>query len=297
MTMKEASEAFNVNVSTVCMRAKREGWGVKELRAGRNDVLIATIEAKAAEVNSGVTEHRVNMLATSMASRRALATAIQKGMAHLSKLPEAELVKQHKALASFSAAAEALFGWKALAIVEGEAAVKTVREESGQRDTRAINLELIRTTPEQLRQAMLAKKAREAPMAEGRVVEEVASKAAALGLNTEPEAGSVEPSDAQHDEGPDDADRREPPPWWETARARKQERDAQILASQASHFPTMARNRVDRASRTGSESIPASGTESQWPSDAGGSDEESPIALARKRQREESRENFERGRR
>jgi hypothetical protein len=109
MTMKEASEAFNVKVSTVCMRAKREGWGVKELRAGRNDVLVATIEAKAAEISPGVTEHRLNMLATSMASRRALATAIQKGMAHLSRLSEEELVKQHKALASFSAAAEALF--------------------------------------------------------------------------------------------------------------------------------------------------------------------------------------------
>jgi hypothetical protein len=291
MTMKEASEAFNVKVSTVCMRAKREGWGVKELRAGRNDVLVATIEAKAAEISPGVTEHRVNMLATSMASRRALATAIQKGMAHLSKLPEAELVKQHKALASFSAAAEALFGWKALAIVEGEAAVKTVREESGQRDTRAVNLELIRTTPEQLRRMALAKKVHEARAAEGRVVEEVATKSADLGLEIEPagsEAGSVEVSDPRDNASLDDAATQEQPAWWETARAKKLERDARILASQASRPPTAASEQVDRAPRTGLGSMQASGTEA---------DVESPIALARKQQREESRANYERGRR
>jgi hypothetical protein len=87
--------------------------------------------------------------------------------------------------------------------------------------------------------------------------------------------------------------RREPPPWWKTARARQQEREARIVASQASRSAQMESGlaqseRLDRAPRTESVSMPASGTEG---------DEESRIALARKQQREESRAKYERGRR
>jgi hypothetical protein len=131
-------------------------------------------------------------------------------------------------------------------------------------------------------------------------VEDVASKAAALGLEAEPvgsEAGSVELSDPHDNVDPDDAATRKQPAWWETARARKQVREARILASQASSSPTAASDLVDQASRTGSVPMPAFGTESEWPSAAAGSGVESPIALARRQQLEESRGNYERGRR
>jgi hypothetical protein len=100
--------------------------------------------------------------------------------------------------------------------------VKTVREENGERDTRAINLELIRTTPAQLREAMLLKKAREARVAEGRVVEEAANGTAA-GVGSEP----TDPDDKVD---PDDtAGLERERPWWEEARARK-ERERESLA-------------------------------------------------------------------
>jgi hypothetical protein len=138
MTMRDAAEAFNVGYSAVCMRAVRERWNIREVRAGREEVLQTAMEVRDAELSSGVNAHRVNMLATSMGSRRALAEAIRKGMTHLSRLPEEELVRQHQALASFSAAAGLLFGWEQLSVIEGEALARTVRAENGEVDSRAI---------------------------------------------------------------------------------------------------------------------------------------------------------------
>lgn len=272
MPMRDAAEAFNVGLSAIFMRSVREKWNVKEVRAGKQDVLLAAIEANSVDVGTGVQEHRVNMLTLSMRSRRALATAIQKGMAHLSKLPEAELVKEHKALASFSSAAEALFGWKALAIVEGEAAVKTVREESGQRDTRAVNLELIRTTPKQLRQLALAKKACEARAAEGRVVEEATSGTApeAVEPALEPEPTTVRHAEANENPDRVDAARREQRPWWEAARAQKLSRKS-ALGKEGSVAISVSNQSVVRGM--------------------------SELEVARAQHREESRQNLGRGRR
>ncbi len=168
MGMKEAGELYGVGSSAVFMHAKRQGWRVKEVRkAGRgtrNVELIKRIRVKAEEVaeslareKSEVQKHRETMLVLSMASRRSLAEAIRKAMQHLSGLSEEQLLKEHRALASFANAAEALFGWRALAVVEGEAAVREVRAQNGERDTRAINVPLIRTSPEQLRLMARAK--------------------------------------------------------------------------------------------------------------------------------------------
>ena len=52
-------------------------------------------------------------------------------MNYLSGLPEAELAKQHRALASLTNCAEALFGWKALAATEAEMAIREVRAQNG----------------------------------------------------------------------------------------------------------------------------------------------------------------------
>jgi hypothetical protein len=82
-------------------------------------------------------------------------------------------------------------------------------------------------------------------------------------------------------------------PGRETQGAKKHEREALTPASQGrGATQTAARvvesGRLDRGSKTGSLSMPVSETEGAV---------ESAIALARKQQREESRENYERGRR
>jgi hypothetical protein len=224
MTMRDAAEAFNVGYSAVCMRAVRERWNIREVRAGREEVLQAAMEIRDAELAPGVNAHRVNMLATSMGSRRALAEAIRKGMTHLSRLPEEELVRQHKALASFSAAAGLLFGWEQLSVIEGEAAVRTVRAENGEVDSRAINIELVRCPPSELRRRALLHKEQVAQEAKARVVEEAASVRVPAGVEAKP-IGS-EHSDREHKMDPDKDASREEVPWWEEARARKQARES-----------------------------------------------------------------------
>jgi hypothetical protein len=142
-------------------------------------------------------------------------------------------------------------------------------------------LKLLHTNPQELRQ--LHEQAR-ASTREARGAEEVAGQS----MSVCSKEVSVEPSsDPGENVDSDDAARQEQPAWW-TARVRKQERDGRMLASQASRPPTTASDQVDRASRTGSGSLPTSRTE-----DIG----TSPIALARKQQREESCANYERGRR
>lgn len=171
MSAKAAGALYGMRPETIRNKSSAEGW---EIREGREAILREAAEGKevglaVAVEQSAVQEHRESMLALSMASRRSLAEAIRKGMNYLSGLPEAELAKQHQVVATFVSAGEALFGWKALAAVEAEAAVRTVREESGLKDQRAINLELIRVKPEELRERARAKAAEE-----GRAPREVA---------------------------------------------------------------------------------------------------------------------------
>jgi hypothetical protein len=92
-------------------------------------------------------------------------------MEHMSGLSAERLMKEHRALASFANAAESLFGWRALAVVEGEMAVREVRAANGERDTRAVNVELLRCPPEELRRRALLAKERAAQEAKVRVVE------------------------------------------------------------------------------------------------------------------------------
>jgi hypothetical protein len=184
VSMREAAQLFEVGASSIMQRSHLEHWDVKRGRGrgvgARQAELVKRIEEKAeekaavmvAENSRVVQEHRETMLALSMASRRSLAEVIRKGMNYLSGLPEAELAKQHRVAATFVSAGEALFGWRALAAVEAEAAVERVRAESGRKDQRAINLELIRVKPQELREMAQAKKAREAQGAGVREVEE-----------------------------------------------------------------------------------------------------------------------------
>jgi hypothetical protein len=166
-TMVEVALRHGTNRARIAKRASREKWNIAAARgiekckglASPGEEMARELVGMETEQKSLVREHRETMLAISMSSRRSLAEAIRKAMNYLSGLPEAELAKQHRALASLTNSAEALFGWRALAVVEGEAAAREVRLANGERDTRAINLELLRCSPEELRRRARAAQA------------------------------------------------------------------------------------------------------------------------------------------
>jgi hypothetical protein len=158
-TLAEVAARHETNVNRIAKMASREKWNIAGVRRAAAVAVSAGIALAVGKVRREVQEHRETMLVLSMESRRSLAEAIRKGLGYLSGLTEEELLKRHRAVASFSNAAEALFGWRALAVVEGEAAAREVRMANGERDTRAINLELLRCSPEELRRRARAAQA------------------------------------------------------------------------------------------------------------------------------------------
>jgi hypothetical protein len=95
------------------------------------------------------------MLSLNMESRRLVAEMVRNGLAYLRGLPKAELAKRHQAVKNFVTIGDSLFGWRALAEIESQAAQQVARQEAGIRNTDAINLNLIHTSPEELKMLSL----------------------------------------------------------------------------------------------------------------------------------------------
>jgi hypothetical protein len=120
------------------------------------------IEAMAVDEprKTAVRAHKETMLLLNMESRRLVAEIVKDGLEHLRGLPKAELAKRHQALKNFVTIADCLFGWRALAEIESQAAQELARREAGIRSTTGIiNLELIHTSPEQLKRLSMVARA------------------------------------------------------------------------------------------------------------------------------------------
>jgi hypothetical protein len=287
--IKEAAEEYGVSVASITMRASREGWQIQQMRDRQKGKHLALGEEVAREIELELDGLGARLRGANLRSKLEIAGLTERLLKELKEAgAEMGLMTRSRCLAHVASVCEKLYRWREEPLPEDPKIVP------------AINLRLIRTTPEQLRQAMLAKKAREARAVHGRVVEEAPSdrredgKRESEAKQRERELFTVTRSEASETVDPDDETGSERKvPGWEAERAKTQERDARTLASQVRRSAQAAAGfvesgRLDRGSRTGTGSIPASATES---------DVESPIALARKQQREESRANYERGRR
>jgi hypothetical protein len=261
---KVVGERYGVKPSRISMKAHRERWEIRELRkmmgkAGPAWQTETVIKNIEAEVESlGKT-----MMTGSLRVRLALTRLLERALHYLETKGDAELAAETKAIAALGQVAERVYRWD------------KEPPPPDPRVTPAINLALVHTSPAEMRAMAKARKAEPAKDAgSARVVGESAGfqgEDAMLESDAkESKPLTVRRSDLNDGADRDDVARREERPWWEDERARK----------------------LARESLGGKEGSVASNV-----SDQGALRSMSELEAQRAQQREESRQNFERGRR
>jgi hypothetical protein len=174
---RAVAERHGIKASRISMRSTREGWRIGEMRG------IAGVPARAegqeewrksaalVEAREEVGKHRASQFSASLAAKGSSARLLERVLRYVETLPVEEILARHQAIAGLIRAAGGLFWWQA--------------EEPPTTDGRliapAINLALVHTSPEQLRQMkepreeLLRKQERKIARAEqaaARVVEE-----------------------------------------------------------------------------------------------------------------------------
>jgi hypothetical protein len=226
-TAREVGARHGVSGQTIRDKASQEKWRVTESKLA---VLREHGEEKAQEIELAVDAIGSRLRGSSIRTRVKMAEQVEKLLGEIEGSEEMGAVMKGRLLSSLAVVAEKVHRWSS---------EPTAAEMEGMK-TAAINLTLIRTTPEQLRRMTQAKKAQEAREASGRVVEEAgpgSSVAVVGGMRVKAELVGPEPvrvgtSEADDNADPDEAARREQRPWWEEARARKRESHA---ASRGGH--------------------------------------------------------------
>src|SRR5271166_6562543 len=159
-TAREVGERHGVRAQTVRSKASAEKWEVTE---GKLAVLREHGEGKAREIELALDEIGSRLRGSSIRTRVKMAEQVEKLLEELEGSEGMGAVMKGRLLSSLAAVAEKVHRWS------GE---PTAKEMEGMK-TAAINLTLIRTTPEQLRRMTQAKKAALAKAAAEREVEEL----------------------------------------------------------------------------------------------------------------------------
>lgn len=130
-SLNQLARQFGLPVGTVLSRSKREGWGIKELRANQGSLL-----SKGQKASIAKTAQTVKDAFPAIGSETKLSLAIAcKTAAHaLSQMNSAQILKHYSALRAITECSDRIFGW------------------SGPQNTKsgAINLALFNTDPVEL---------------------------------------------------------------------------------------------------------------------------------------------------
>jgi hypothetical protein len=176
---RAVAERHGIKASRISMRSTREGWRIGEMRgiAGVPATVPGQEEwrksAALVEVREEVGKHRASQFSASLAAKGSSARILERVLRYAESLPVEEILKKHQAIGGLIRAAGMLFRWQA----------EEPPTTEGRLNVAAVNLELIRTSPEQLRrmkearEELLRKQERKiarAEQASARVVEETA---------------------------------------------------------------------------------------------------------------------------
>lgn len=225
---RSVAARYQLKVSRISMRASREGWRVRKLRTEVNEAALAVAEApeewrrEAAliEARAEVAEHRARQFNASLAVKGSSARVLKRMLQYVETLSAEEILQEYRAVTALIKAAGGLFRWQA----------EDPPTTDGRLISPAINVALIRTTPEQLREIKkardeLLRKQERKVEAQARVLQEAP---AARREDGKPKASppaaepmSVGPPAPDDNADPDDAARREQRPWWDKARVQK----------------------------------------------------------------------------
>ena len=160
MSVKTLAALYGVVEQTIRNKASKEKW---EVRESREELSKERWEGKAQEIELALDQIGSRLRGTSIRTRVKMAEQVEKLLEELEGSEEMGAVMKGRLLSSLAAVAEKVHRWS------GE---PTAKEMEGMK-TAAINLTLIRTTPEQLRRMTQAKKAALAKAAAEREVEEL----------------------------------------------------------------------------------------------------------------------------
>jgi hypothetical protein len=145
MTVAELSVMNGVAEQTIRNKACVEKWEVGQARAA---ILAEVAEGKAKEIEVAVEEIGVRLRGASMRTRVKMAEQVEAVIGELEGTPGMNALTKSRCLASLVAVAEKVHRWSS----------EPTSEEMLRLKTAAVNLELIRTSPEQLRLKAKAKR-------------------------------------------------------------------------------------------------------------------------------------------